>query len=560
MRRWALHIIHIVLLSGAAFVTVAAQTAPPTEETQRGRLSGRLTNESGQPLANVVVMAVRQGAATVTRPAEASTDTDGRFRFNDLATGLYRLDPYAAGYVLADDPHSPPTTYRLGENATLRLVKGSVITGQITDARGVPMVAVPVQAIPVPTASKNGPQLSGNLSYSGPTYTDDRGIYRIYGLRADEYFVIAGPNPWGWPPNPYALNVPIYYPSSTAREGAKVVKVAFGEEATSIDIRYRYETGHTVAGQVLGLSPEQYPTLTLASETGGATLMADPDRSLVKEGPRLFNFAAVPDGTYQLTVQATSNNKILAATHTIAVKGADVTGLTLTAKPLAELRGRLTIVPSKPPECPAPATLTSPEVLLQAQRTDTLKGAFNRTQVTGDAQGAFVLGNLSGGTYRLNWQLPPAWYVRELQPANAKQTEPPQLFTLTEGATLNGANITIAYGAGRIVGGVEPPTEGAALPVGLRVYAIPAEPANANNTLRYADAEVTAKGAFELVNLAPGRYWLIAQVPDPQTRGPLWLNANERAKLRRLAEKLTPVELRPCQQMKAYALVVGVRN
>lgn len=544
----------IILASYAAVLTVAAQTAPAPSatETARGRLSGRVLDESGQPMANVTVLAEAEGLSQFVRASEAVTNAEGRFRFPDLPLGVYRLRPYLAGYVMDTDPDAPPLTYRVGENALLQVVKGGVITGQITDARGGPLVALPVQAVSVRPAATNAP-------VAEPFYTDDRGIYRIYGLKAGEYLVLAGQNPWVWPPNPYGLNVPVYYPSGTAREAATTVKVALGAEVSGIDLRYLYESGHTVAGQASGLTAGQYPTFTLTPQNGGTastTFLANG----AQEGPNSFAFPAVPDGTYQLLVQTVADNKTLAATQTVVVKGADVTGLSLTVKPLAELRGRLTIVSEKPPDCGADARLTGPEVLLRAHRTDSATSAgnvaqpFSYAQTTGGTQGAFALANLSGGTYRLGWRIPAAWYVRALQPANAKQTEPPQLFTLTDGAALNGANVEIAYGAATIAGNVQPATEGAALPAKLRVYAVPAEPAQADNTLRYADAEVTAAGAFEFANLAPGRYWLIAQTPDAQERAPRWLNAPARAKLRRAVEKLTAIELRPCQQLKAHSV------
>jgi hypothetical protein len=70
-------------------------------------------------------------------------------------------------------------------------------------------------------------------------YTDDRGVYRAYGLPAGRYKVKVGdPSTgrtkvlFGRAPLPES-----YHPGVTNRSKAEVVEVAAGSEATDIDIR-----------------------------------------------------------------------------------------------------------------------------------------------------------------------------------------------------------------------------------------------------------------------------------------------------------------------------------
>jgi len=73
------------------------------------------------------------------------------------------------------------------------MTKGSVITGKVSDVNGQPVVSVAVRVLNVRT-------LDGKLN-SNPQvterYTDDRGIYRIYGLK-EEYIKSrpGGQLPW----------------------------------------------------------------------------------------------------------------------------------------------------------------------------------------------------------------------------------------------------------------------------------------------------------------------------------------------------------------------------
>ena len=108
--------------------------------------------------------------------------------------------------------------------------------------------------------------------------TDDRGIYRIYGLPPGAYLIVAGgAQQFGGPPaySAYANDSPIYFPSS-ARDTASEVVVRNGEEITA-DIQYRSEPGHSISGTVGGLV--QLQTQTSFGATIG--LIAVRDRSTI---------------------------------------------------------------------------------------------------------------------------------------------------------------------------------------------------------------------------------------------------------------------------------------
>src|SRR5205823_2122089 len=80
-------------------------------------------------------------------------------------------------------------------------------------------------------------------------FTDDRGVFRIFGLPPGSYLVFAG----GRGINGYAVNAfdndaPTYAPAST-RDTATEIQVLSGEEKT-VDIHYRGDAGHSVSGNV----------------------------------------------------------------------------------------------------------------------------------------------------------------------------------------------------------------------------------------------------------------------------------------------------------------------
>src|SRR5918993_308050 len=75
----------------------------------------------------------------------------GRFVLTNLDPGVYRVSANAPGYVEEFDPTADPSEprnlYRPGDSVTLRLTKGGVITGKVTDAAGEPVVGARVATV-----------------------------------------------------------------------------------------------------------------------------------------------------------------------------------------------------------------------------------------------------------------------------------------------------------------------------------------------------------------------------------------------------------------------------
>ena len=120
---------------------------------------------------------------------------------------------------------------------------------------------------------------------------------------------------------------------------------------------------------------------------------------------------------------------------------------------------------------------------------------------------------------------------------------------------MSNLTITLAQGAASIRGRVPMP-EGAAIPGGMSVYLLPAEPEKAEDVLRYFVSEVGADSTFTFNNLPPGRYLaLIDTQPTTLVKLRQPEGAPARTKLRRTAEaKKNEIELKPCQNLADYQL------
>src|SRR5262245_9012323 len=172
----------------------------------------------------------------------AVTDEKGLYRFTNVAAGRFRVAPLAEAFVTTSDgairggPGGIAVTVSDGQtvsNIDFTLARGGVITGRVTDSDGRPIIAERINMTMTDANGQPQPFNGGNrLGYE----TDDRGVYRVYGLPAGHYLVSAGGG--DRPGVSRRIRYPLtYYPDAVEQAQAQPVVVETGAVAESIDIR-----------------------------------------------------------------------------------------------------------------------------------------------------------------------------------------------------------------------------------------------------------------------------------------------------------------------------------
>ena len=583
----------LLLLACALPICARAQDGGAAQ----GAITGQVIDDGGQPIANARVFASNQR-----RSAGAASNIEGRFSFPDLARGTYSVTASAPGYfdptVQALDP-AERRYYRPGDAVTIRLSKGGVITGRVTDAGGEPLAVTRVFAIRLRAPDEQGAGSSPVFARANERATDDRGVYRFYGLPPGVYLVGTGGrglSGLSFPPSVHDEDVPTFYPSTT-RDGATEVVVRAGQEVGDIDIRHRGEAGHAVGGVIenasMGEGASNAISLTVVPAGLNYVIAA---RFLSRFDNNLsFVFPGLADGDYDVMAEqfGGSPGRNTAASQRVSVRGADVTGVRLALAPLASITGRVVLeaAPAAAPwaaQCQTKLDAVMGEIMLNARREPDARPAAAQpagaraASAAPDDKGEFALRNLAAGRVRLNLRPPgPDWYVRAatLAPAKPDNARPPASLSttsantpahatstspLTDGLTLaagtqvSGLTLTLAPGAASFRGRVAGATDGAPLPE-LFVYLVPVERERADDPLRYATARVRSDGSFAFTNLAPGRYHIVARpaparTPPASSFSPSFPDADTRAQLRHAVETTDAFELQPCQRRDDYVL------
>jgi carboxypeptidase family protein len=566
----------LVTFTGSASAQAQADENQ-TDSSRTGVIIGRVINENGQPLPNAAVYVHAFNSLGSGR--STTTDGEGNFQVSGLDPVAYVVSASLPAY--APPPRDPeavqPTYYRVGDSVRLELIKGGVITGNVTTSTGEPVVVLRVRAYMIRDGNDQTPR------YGRPSterFTDDRGVYRIYGLAPGTYVVSAGGggNFQAYNQNAYDTDTPTYAPSSTS-DTATEISVHAGEETANVDIRYRGEPGHVVSGIASGQGTVASSgfTIVLSSIANGSSQWSN--TSYQRPGTPGFSFYGVADGDYDVTAESffPGGEWAVSEHRRIKVRGTDITGIELTTSPLGSIIGRVVLEESKALECKGKRRPSIFETLITPWHNEKT-APKDRPQflwalggpATPDKQGDFVLRNLAPGQYRFNARFfAKYWYLQSIslqssgttgaRAALARSVDAARNWTaLKPGERISGLTITLAPGAASFHGRIRV-RESQKQPSRVFIYLVPAEHEKAADVLRFFASQVAVDGTFALNNLPPGRYLAIAKAArenESNVLSKLRLpdEAEARVRLRREAVASTEIELKPCQNVMEYQL------
>ncbi|HJZ68516.1 MAG TPA: carboxypeptidase regulatory-like domain-containing protein, partial [Blastocatellia bacterium] len=243
------HVFFVRVLTLALSTSITCSQQIVAQESKKGPsgvVSGRVML-GDKPVPHVVVMITPSNPVVSnqrTPPARAITDDDGNYRLTKVPPGSYSVIPYTPAFVVANEGSfgQPGKSVTLGEGEEVdrvdfSLTKGGVVTGRVIDGEGRPVIEQPVNLTRVDERGQRMPS-----SYFNPYMfsTDDRGVYRLYGLTPGRYKVSVGDAPEsgsvriGFGGATYKRT---FYPDVADEARATIIEVPAGGEAADVDIR-----------------------------------------------------------------------------------------------------------------------------------------------------------------------------------------------------------------------------------------------------------------------------------------------------------------------------------
>ena len=602
----------VLMLVLAAGATAFAQQRPPAPPAPQPPRDGRPTTTAAATgtggISGTVVIA---GSGQPARRARVSlsgaeprigrsvtTDDEGRFAFQGLPAGRFTVSASKPGHVNITFGQRKPgsgrqgTPIQLGEGQkvqiALQLPKGGVISGTVLDEHGDPVPGTQVRVMRYTFQSGQR-----TLVQAGNGATDDRGIYRIYGLQPGDYVVCAVPRntpdsggvvdlermrmeiealrqradaasrdqvvvlnervssmqAQASAEEPITGYAPVYYPGTPLISGAGSVPLAASEERLGVDFQLQLVPIARVEGTVVAPSgPEpgniRVMLVNAGEEAGGIGTNA---AAAARDGR--FSFNNVAPGQYTLVASAViggrptqgpggrgamapSDQVRLHASADISVDGRNLTNIVLALQPGVSISGKLDLQSTTQQ---SQVDLTRARVTLSpADRNPGMRDIGGPAAGRVDANGRFTIASVTPGRYRLSASVAGgSWSMESATLGGQDALDFPA--EVKPNQNISNATVTLTDQQSELSGVV---TDAQGRPVSdysLIVYAadqrywIP-------DSRRIRSVRPATDGTFKFGNLPPGEYRL-APVLDPEPGG--WFDPAFLQQLESAATSLT---------------------
>ena len=528
-----------LILSFSAF---SSRGQPPTKPSLPskvgGVISGRITvHGKGLPGVIVTLRTGGFGQMQSQTAVQATTDADGKYRISDIPIGSYVVMPVAPVYTVPGASRFTAATDAViiagnetVDNIDFALVRGGVVTGKVTDSDSRPIID---QAVSLQNIDNNQQRGGGPPMPVGSFRTDDRGVYRIYGVPAGHYIVSVGAQRF----SAYATVMgqqaykQTFHPGVTDQSQATTVEVTEGGEAPNVDITVgRTLEEYSVSGVVLDSSsnaPLPNVGFTLSVLAGGGDrqramgLMSLP---AISDSSGQFRIDNVPPGRYQVAVAPQSGAGMFGQSAAFDVINQDVSGIQVSAVKGASMAGIVTL----------DANQQDPSILgelLQFQVQVFVQPAGNRgfggAEAAASAQtiplngdGSFQVTGLPAGIARLSLMaqdpaLQGAFRLLRVERSGAAQMRG---VTVNPGDNITDVRLVAAYADATIIGKVQ--MQNGPLPAGARVFArLSPMGQQGRGVPNGGMSNVDERGRFLIQNVPAGNYTLIVQAMVMGQRG-----------------------------------------
>lgn len=501
-----------LFLVGAAAAAQSGARDAKSEKEPTAVITGRVTFKGKAASGVTVAILPADTAFERNLSVKATADEDGRYRFKSVAAGRYIITPLAPAMVVPLEANSfypgKLVTVSDGEEVDgvdFALTRGGVITGRVTDDKGRPAIEQYIHLLQVDErGQKVGLQ---RFNYSYDFHTDDRGVYRVYGLSEGRYLVSVGESkeegsirfgPSG------GLYERTFHPNVTDQSRATIVEVKEGVETAGIDIVLTSASkSYTASGRIIDADTGK-PVANIQIAHG--SLMKDNMvggwgmSGLRSNAAGEFRIEALTPGRYAAFMVTEGEEDIYSDPAPFEITNEDIKGIEIRVRRGATITGVAVFEGEVEPD--VLARLSSLQLFASVGRNEALVAPrFATTRVAPD--GSFRVTGLKPGKVTLHLTGMPnerkGFSVLRVERDGREQREG---IEVGAGEQVTNVRLVLAYGTSTIRGLVK--VEGGEMPDNLIMSVHARRPGD--QTFPVSPVYVDARRRFVLEGLSAGDY------------------------------------------------------
>lgn len=476
-------------------VSVRSQSA--VDKATNSTISGKVT-VGGKGLQGIIVaLAITDEYRSNFRPTRfrSTTDQDGNYRIANVPPGKYDVIVASPTYVPVEGRKSLIVNRNeTVENIDITLERGGVITGKVTDADGRPVIEEMVNVSAI--------KMTRPLPYFRNVRTDDRGIYRAYGLPAGSYTVSAGREATSSAGRGEVGHQRTFHPSAMDPAAATVINVSEGSEATNVDITLGGPARtYTARGRIIDSETSQpVPNTRVGLQVFFQHGMSASGNMAESTKTGEFKLENLAPGKYGVYSEPPADSDWHSEAVRFEVIDGDVEGLVIKISRGATVSGVVVLEGTDDPK--VRANLLERQII--GEIVDGYIGRSNPSSAI-NANGTFRLTGLATG--RLIPHLQPREPFRVVR-LEREGIVYPRGFDLKERDQITGLRVVVGYADAAIRGTIKLSTgfELSALPR-LRVFLRRTDEQVPNSYI--APVEADTRGNFRFDNLISGTYEVV---------------------------------------------------
>jgi Carboxypeptidase regulatory-like domain len=486
---------------------VSAQSQSAVDKPATSTISGKVTVGGKGVWGIVVGLVISDQYRSNFHPTRfrSTTDEDGNYRITNVPPGTYEVIPASPSYVATEGRKS----LVVGKNETvanidIALERGGVITGKVTDADGRPVVEEEVSVLAATTTHR--------ALYFRNIRTDDRGIYRAYGVPAGSYQVSAGRDASVGGRRLEGRRQRTYHPSAVDPAAAILIDVSEGSEAINVDITFGQPARtYSARGRIIDSDTTQpVPKMPVGVQTfweHGSTAMGGVAES-TKDGE--FKVENLPPGKYAVYSEPSADSNWHSEAAKFEVTDRDVEGLLIKTFRGASAAG--VVILEGTDDTKLRASLLAGRIVGQI-----LDGYLGRSEPSAaiNPDGSFRITGLAAGRLVLRPQPSESFQLIRLERDGIVY---PRGVEIKEQEQVTGLRVVVGHANGAIRGVIRV-ANGMELPATARLWVVVTR---TEEIVPYGSpVHPDSRGQFRVEGLVPGTYQIDVSVfmdaPPPQS-------------------------------------------